>query len=408
MAFTKTRLMWLVAVLLPVTALVVAWLWPTTPPQIITFPDGVQYRFVGATWGTKHSQPGILAHVVDRLPKKWADYARKKLNPRFSLVPPWRTSAPDLVIWLQVLGTNQPPRTNMTNFGFMAVLADQRGISSGRGTSGLTYLSSAMSELQFELVPRRSRILEFDVVELPWPLPADTNFAHLTRIRFRNPAYGSFPKWEPETLPDVKSNGELRVSLKSFVVSSNEVLAMKEWISSFSVSFESPRGTNESWEVESSELDDAIGNRMAEHYPGLYSDARVRGHVDASGTSSDDTYHSYGALWPGESAWRLKLGFKRTFGVPASDLVTFSNFSVFPSSLTNYDTGTPIIILNYNMRGPHYYGGAPAMRWIYLNAPKLPTDSAADIVAATTDTGMPVPLSPTLGYAWLARICLAM
>jgi hypothetical protein len=365
----KRRIIWMALAALALVALAAGVLWPAGPPQIVTLPDGRQYQYAGVTWGTNHSQPRVLARVVDSLPANWAAYARTKLNPRFALVPPTSTPTPALMVWLEPVGSNAPFSTQVGTLG------DENGVSSG--WPNYFYFNPAQNwlPLAFYQVPRRVRTVECDLVATDMIMDP-TNFV---RIRFSNPLFGHYPQWQPETLPAVKSAGDLTVRLDSFAAVPHSPIYRTE---SFFVSIGSPRGTKDAWEVEHAELSDATGNRLG---------ASVS-------RRQDGTYPMRGALWPGESAWRLKLALKRTSGIPGGDLITFSNLPVVAAAslgplgaslMTNRSRGTPLVLRNYVSGGNSWVRDG---YWVVVDTePFESPDFAVDIVRVTTDAGDPTP-----------------
>jgi len=85
------------------------------------------------------------------------------------------------------------------------------------------------------------------------------------------------------------------------------------------VSFNSPRGTNESWFLYDVDLSDASGNQLA---------AKSR-----SGMTDSIVFSP--VLWPGEPAWKVKLHLKRKTGFSSNELLTFSNVSIPAIGTTN-------------------------------------------------------------------------
>ena len=369
----RSKRIWLaLAALLALGALAGIWWVVATraPEQIITLSNGQRYRFAGASWGTNHSQPRLLAHLVDHLPNRWGNYVRAKLGPRTGLAGPIRTQ-PALLIWLEPVGTNATIPAGRA-LEIEARLADANGVQGG--VQGIQVLVApgppGWTFLQFPIVPRRSRRLECQIQELSFtgqPVAVPDHWL----FKFRNPLSGHFPQWTPEVLPAAKAAGDLQVQLAGF--------STNDGYTEFSLVFNSPRGTHESWTVEDTELSDATGNRL----------------TDASGMEyGKGPYRIQGTLWPEESALRLKVGLKRASGFPQSDFTTFTNLPVFPlasgstngTSLTNLVGGSPIILRNYET-SLFWRGPAPGPYWVSVDVPGLASGTAVDIENVTTDTG---------------------
>jgi hypothetical protein len=202
-------------------------------------------------------------------------------------------------------------------------------------------------------------------------------------VKFPNPSFAQFPQWQPEALPAVKSAGELRVQLNRFAAPDTGA-SEGERYTHFSLS--SAWGPNEKWTLETMELSDATGNRMAE---------------DSPPREGPGDYSIQGALWPDEGALRLKLGYKRTAGFPAGDLIIFTNlplpnastpFGPTPTngtSLTNRAGGTPVVLNNIagTYAGSGLPPGARGPFWLEVQLPDDPAGMVADIVKVVTDTG---------------------
>jgi len=106
-------------------------------PQVITLPNGEQYRFVTAEWGTRLVQPTFAARSVDLLPAPMTDFVVKKWGNRLAIVTPVgslarsftgsgsiRAAEPSLHFWfrsVRVKAGNMQP-----DFKFM--LADENGV----------------------------------------------------------------------------------------------------------------------------------------------------------------------------------------------------------------------------------------------------------------------------------------
>jgi hypothetical protein len=332
----RSKKIWLALALLAVASVIAGICWEAMihePAQIITFPDGEDYRFVAATWGTNHSQPRLLAHMVDYLPDSWATNVRAKLGPRFGLAAPLHTD-PSLVVWFELVRTNPANRFVSTFLG-SAMLADGNGVQSGMSRSWYPR-SPGWACAEFTEVPRRSRMLEFQPLGLPARRDGD-----VVSVKFRNPAFGNFPQWQPEPLPAEKLAGDLRVQLTSFATRSDPRGDGHARDTVFSLTIGSPR-PGERWVVSPFELSDATGNRFAWDPPNI---------------ASNGLYSILGALWPEEPALRLKLGLKRISGFSAAELITFTNlpvprwggnyFPINPTVLTNVVGGVTVEVMNF-------------------------------------------------------------
>ena len=353
-----------------------------TSPQIITLSNGLQYRFAGATWGTNHSQPRLLAQVVDHLPSSWAAYVRTRFGARWRLQPPLHTAEPCLRVWFELIGTNTSP---IWIFGTLATDGDKwAGRTDVRNGKAPEWLS-----LKFTESPRRKRLVDCQIEEVVRASPQA--YQIIAHVKFRNPGFGHFPEWQPDSLPAVKLAGDARVELKAVWLrpraddsSANET--------AFTLAITAPR-TNESWALDDAELGDATGNRL--EFP--QNDNPVPPERRIPWT-----------LWPDESALRLRLAFKQTSGFPESELITFSNLppttsrhTVWPrTTLTNLVGGVPIVVRNFTTW--NFASSDPnfSPNWVSVGPQERTNTVAASIVDVVTDTGERPP-HEDLGDDWL-------
>ena len=342
-----------------------------SPPQIITLPNGERFAFVAAEWGTNQVQPTLAAKWIAHLPAPLASFVVRKWGSRLGVVTPFFGIAwgqwqgppippkPALHFWFRSLSTNTVGTAN--TFKFM--LADKDGVVGGMGTGGWSSFGEGIDKwLSFNLpvVPRRSETLQLLVFK------ADDQFngpyRQIGTVRLRNPLFGHFPNWQPEALPVTKTAGDLSVQLADFTIGSgnrggNEIIEVggrqtrfhppalgEDQEIVFKLDINSPLGTNVGWSIQPAELSDATGNRVSTSF--------------LSRWSGTDEYHFGPALWPDESAWRLKLTLRRFRGHDPEEIVTFTNVSVPAVGTTNsvFQTnlihGVPIVLKQEFTREP--------------------------------------------------------
>ena len=357
------------------------------PEQIITLPDGHQYRLAGVTWGTNHNQPRLLAHLVDHLPGKLPAYFRAKLSPRITLLAPIRTPSPALIVWVEPIGTKATtPGSPSPLAGLKAMLADENGVRSGMLDTPIVS-DATWTVVKFDEVPRRSRMLDCQFLHLDaYGWTADP----ILHLQFRNPLFGHFPQWQPEPLPATKTVGDLRVQLNDVATKPEPAGNGRARVTVFSLAI-NPAQTNHSWKLDGTELSDATGNRIGEFFPS---------------PAGQDTYLIRGALWPNEPALRLKLSLKHLSSFPTTDLVTFTNLPLLPSTpgttngtaLTNVMDGIPVVARNF-AQDPAWAGAQPGYCRVEVEA----SGAAVEVVDMVTDTGDKMthreegsPLAPSL------------
>ena len=340
----RRKLVRMALALLAAAIAVTAWLvWdrtPTGPPQIVTLPNGLEYQFAGVTYGTKNVPPSLEAKVVNLLPKRLANLAQKYAGTKISQYNAGgKFETPQLFVWFRPVGTNAP--LGSTGSVLVARLTDQAGVEAGGPALAPFAGSAAWTYFSFPVSPRRSRLLECDL----YPYDDSGNpSSPVGHISLPNPLYGPFPQWQPEPIPAVKMAGDLEVRLDDFrvghqreglnFVTANEIRGFsvkpamrgQDTVAGFDVSLSSPRGTNETWVLNSAEISDATGNVLRNRNWFLSSINLHMGSLPPQQSGKTSYSESIGGmLWPDEAAWRLKLEFKRAVGFAPEEVVTFNN-----------------------------------------------------------------------------------
>lgn len=192
--------------------------------------------------------------------------------------------------------------------------------------------SNSVQSVRFEGWPRRVERIELVILE------RDSNYKSVPvgSFQFDNPMQSTTAPWAPDARLTTKSAGDLKVTLLDFAtgvgnsttvwgtVGGRETIykaapTNEEPRALISVTFETPRGTNESWFMYDADLSDASGN-----------------HVGASGRWEMSTNMVFDpVLWSDESAWKVKLHIKRKTGFSPRELVTFSNVVIPDPNTTN-------------------------------------------------------------------------
>jgi hypothetical protein len=383
---------------------------PKSTLQIVTLPDGEKYQFMGATYGTHNVPPVLEAKVVSLLPRPLANLAQRHIG---NSISQWNAGQefdePRLFVWFKHLGTNTPAPSMIP--GPVAFLADEAGIELGAQDYPTFGGGAAWTYASFPIIPKRSQSLTCNIY---WYRRAGSPSRPAT-ITFSNPVYGHFPQWQPETLPAVKTAGDLQVRLDE--VRSGQT-ASRNFNTSFLGSFSSARGTNETWTLHSAELSDAMGNV-------LRSTASLRafslGYPQATSAGQTPYYFSFDAtLWPDEAAWRLKLEIQRSFGFAPEEVVTFKNVPVPAMGTTNFPALTKIVggvkvELTFFERRPNIpvsSGEGFDDTWpnfagrVRAELPGKPGGVALDFLEMKTDIGKATQLGssfPDFGYEVLLR-----
>ena len=410
---------WLVLALLLLAAGTVVVFWvpigKQPPPQFITLAGGMKYQFVGATWGTNHRDPTdrrLVARLADSLPARISNFIYDKFGTRLQLQRPRQTAEPTLWVWLKPAGADWPigPATAIKLAAAGAILADGNGTEAGQPCGlNLTFAgSSTMQAFKFTELPRRSEYLECHFYDsilsghiIGGGFVSETNGTtpvELGRIRFANPAYGRYPKWQPETLPADKETDGLVVRVADCFIG----FSKDEWKPTgvslppkpagetstfFELRFASKAGVKETWAVQSLELGDSTGNFLRTS-PRVLSPLGFLWPGDPN-----HRYYVDGNLWPDEPASRLRLGLKRTSGIPAEDLITFSNLPAKSGTrhmaVTNIVQGIPIVVRNYqrDMVTRDGSGHVTGPCVVEIELPNPSSEVAVDLVDIRADSG---------------------
>jgi hypothetical protein len=315
---------------------------------------------------------------------KWANYLRGRFGKGNEWVC-YSMPRPELVVWIKPVGSNAStvfpngPTTELS-----VDLADDDGAIAG--TRGYFIFSAGASPcltaLQFEAVPRRSRMLHLLFQE-----KILRNGKELGTLHPQNPLFGRYPQWKAEPLPASRMAGDVRVKLTKFAFSSNAPAPAVSRESSFTIETESRWGSHESWLVESCELSDATGNDL------------FQGYANPAGTNS---YRLRGTLWPGEQAYKLRLALKRVTGYEPGETITFTNLPVtsparsggfnFPfngTALTNVISGRRVVARNFlgSKRAYDWNGPAPGPCWVEWELLDESDELSVGFGRVVTDTG---------------------
>jgi hypothetical protein len=198
----------------------------------------------------------------------------------------------------------------------------------GAHTLGLG--SETVNGWQVRAFPRRARELTLEFLSQG---PKPGHWAIAGTFNIANPAFSEFSQWAPG--PTVQTNDNLVVHLEKFrsgermdetpEADSRTAARKTEMLFRFE---ENGRAT-EDWRVQKVILSDATGNRW---FP--YLNLVKHNFTWAKGGQVE----MFGALWPGEAAWKLDVEAVRIKGVPPEDL--------FHLETTMPDPGTVLALTN--------------------------------------------------------------
>ena len=393
------RITLIVLVMLLLIVVVVTFRSDHSRAQVMILHDGTEIRLYAVTYGTNHVVGPPLGRLAAKLPQSLRDAAQRHLGRRGYF---WQvsTTQPELRIWCV---TDQPPPVYRPPPSLYALAADERGVCSGERVEG--YVGSSPSSFGFKVFPRRSRILDVRFFERPPflqqkerpPRPVES-------LRFKNPRFGKFQNWEPETLPATKTIDDVEVALESFgtgLGNSTTVNTVGKNLttidhsppreddakmSAFKAKFRPLSGTNQSWTIAGAQLSDATGNVLSSTSLGSHTAGNLR------------EFTMGPSLWPDEKAWKLRLEIKRERGFASEELMTFKDVPLPTVNGTNTFSmqktmSKASITLNHIIRRQPVTGdswSSSDLSEMRLLQTGLPAGLHCDLVSVRTDDGKEV------------------
>jgi hypothetical protein len=264
-----------------------------------------------------------------------------------------------------------------------------RSVALGRAAAQSTFFT-------FSAVPRRTATLRLVLSD-----------ATPAVLELPNPLFGQFPQWQADSaVPAVKTAGNLQVCLNNFLTDAyrsqfrtNQRIvtvyrpAHKGEVphTAFDVSVKSSPGQpRELWEIHRATLSDATGNL-------LLADPSPPQPAPALAADTQEWVSFRGALWPDESAWRLRLELKRTVSSSLEfmpeELVTFRNVPVLASSatntlwFTNTERGVQVVLCEFVREpgsGVSFGFNSARLPKFHAECPGDPGGASADFLEATS------------------------
>ena len=217
---------------------------------------------------------------------------------------------------LFVITVNRNPAANWSSqLSRLVVFDEQTNLyDAALGASTLGNPNEYVHGWWIRAFPRRSKTLGLRFI--------GENANHWTtaaQFKIRNPAFAVYPQWTPESRPITKTDDDLSVTLNEFQAGmpmqhdktrADENSAARK--TRIRCSF-SQRGlaVDSNWRVQKLVISDATGNRW---FPWL---DFVKQDFD---WVTNGTVEFFGALWPGENAWKLEVECVRTAGFSADEL----------------------------------------------------------------------------------------
>lgn len=161
--------------------------------------------------------------------------------------------------------------------------------------------------------PRRGKEVHLRVLD---------NGKLLADFKIPNPAPGPYPTWTPEPLPVHATNGDLEVMLTEFrtfhPTSETALNEQRNPRTDYGFSFQENGSETIAWTPVVLELADATGNHWLQFYNSdIAKEKNGARHIE-----------SLGALWSGESAWKIRGEFRRTANFPENELLAIPGIQI--------------------------------------------------------------------------------
>ncbi len=199
--------------------------------------------------------------------------------------------------------------------GRLRVFDEQGNLYDARwGASTLGMQGETVHGWQIRAFPRRCRTIGLRFLGTN----PDGSWTNVADFHILNPLYAKYPQWTPEPWPATKADGNLAVTLRKF--QSGGRMSGRHGQGDASVAGRKTRVVFEfaedgkaadDWRVQKLTISDATGNRWAPYLD------FIRQNFD---WATNGTVEFFGALWPGEQAWRLELEAVRTGGFKPEEL----------------------------------------------------------------------------------------
>ncbi|MDB6111641.1 MAG: hypothetical protein JWR69_3391 [Pedosphaera sp.] len=374
-------------------------------------PDGSFLKVVGVSYGTNHN-------YAEPVPRSWQKQLARTLPFSWTRRFGWYDHGHGSIGMFNLHGeTNLAIATTCeqaTATSFTAsprvVAFDEQGNSfdaafgggSNSGGDGTHHRHTILWSLA--AFPRRTETIGLRFLELA----ADgKTWQPLAEFHIPNPAGSQHPSWTPEPWPTTKTDDDLAVTLIGLkaglskqepmrAAAANETAATRAL---FRVQQTGP--TNVCWRAKSIEVSDATGNRWSPG-PGPAS-------ISLAHEGETEEIIFPGALWPGESAWKLRVEFSRMAGFDADELWTVRGVMVpgatqtitLDNATTIHDTKLTLLAItgeNAKQLGLMRWEALPKHANISIHADPIPKGRRLALVKVVDDQGREVDVQP--GTDW--------
>lgn len=187
----------------------------------------------------------------------------------------------------------------------------------GGGTLGLAGITAVSRVVP--IFPRRTDHVRVRILgQRPPPAGIEDRWQQIAEFRIRNPARGNYPQWTAEPLPATRVDGGLAVTLETFRSGEHFVLrglrggpatAARKTVLGLRTEYQGLPTTD--WQIQTVAITDATGNRWRPYL--------TLGDTDRLWWTRDGRVELFGALWPGENAWKLRFEWVRRDHLPTNE-----------------------------------------------------------------------------------------
>ena len=269
-------------------------------------------------------------------------------------------SRPDTNLFVVTI-TRGKPGANTEPLGRLRVVDDQtNSFDASWGASTLGMEGETANLWQISSFPRRSPFLHLQFLAVR----TNGDWVKAAEFQIPNPAFGAFTQWTAQPLPLTSRAGDLAVTLKEF--RSGQKMAGRRGRGDDSVAARKTRllftfaqngVPSDDWRVQKVAFSDAPGNHWFPYLDFIKQDFSW---------TTNGTVELFGALWPGENAWKLDVEFVRTAGFEPNDLWETSVAIPRPGTLLNLtnrweSSGTTVELIGLAAPNREFAGD---FRWI--------------------------------------------
>lgn len=364
-------------------------------PAWVTLPDGSSLRIIAVTEGTNHVIGSKLGNSLDHWPGVFQSGAKRVLGQRALPEQKLVSASPEFVLWLD-RQTNKTGLLTVSAINYNAFLGDGSNfVSGGEAYLNSFLIGSRLEQLHFPAFPHRDRIVTLNLYQQN----AQGFHQLFASLPFTNPFYRDYPQWQSELLPATKRVGDLEVTLNA-METGHDSSVTTSWNKDGSVmtifginlagggnytalrlKLKSLVNSNEVWRLTALQISDATGNNAKSS--------------SMSWNSQTQDIAFMPSLWLSETAWKIRLEFKRSEGFHPDELFTLKSMPLGDLNqttmvlLTTNIAGIPLTFDSILRRSPQ-----TNQSWSYsqqstmtFKHPAIPAGIQMDLLHVMWDTG---------------------